>query len=156
MYQRANALMRSPKAKAFDLSQVPAATRAAYGNTSFGEFLLIARRLVEAGVKYVEVVLDSWDTHTDNFKTTQEPVQPGGPGDDGADQRPADSGRLDSTLVICMGEFGRSPGLGEGGGDGRGHYAKAWTTVLAGAGLKTGQVVGRTDAPGGAVTDRSH
>jgi len=63
-------------------------------------------------------------------------------------------GRLDSTLVVWMGEFGRTPTLGEGRGDGRGHYAKAWTTVLAGAGLRTGQVIGRTDDQGGTVVDR--
>lgn len=154
MYQRANALMRSPKAKAFDLGQEPASARAAYGNSRFGDCCLIARRLVEAGVKFVEIDLGSWDTHTNNLKTHKDLCGQVDPAMTALINDLRDRGRLDSTLVIWMGEFGRTPRLGEGAGDGRGHYAKAWTSVLAGASLRTGQVVGRTDDQGGAVVDR--
>lgn len=154
MYQRASALMRSPNAKAFDLSQEPAAAREAYGSSSFGNSCLIARRLVEAGVKYVEIDLGSWDTHTNNLKTHKELCAQVDPAMTALLNDLRDRGRLDSTLVIWMGEFGRTPTLAEGNGDGRGHYARGWTTVLAGAGLNTGQVVGGTDDQGGTVVDR--
>lgn len=154
MYQRANALMRSSKAKAFDLSQESDASRAAYGDSSFGKSCLVARRLVEAGVKYVEIDLGSWDTHTENLKTHKELCAQVDPAMTALINDLRERGRLDSTLVVWMGEFGRTPTLGEGRGDGRGHYAKAWTTVLAGAGLRTGQVIGRTDDQGGTVVDR--
>lgn len=154
MYERAFALMRSPKAKAFDLSQEPDTARAAYGGSPFGDGCLLARRLVEAGVKFVEVVLDGWDTHTDNLKMVKSLSGQVDPAMTALINDLRDRGRLDSTLVIWMGEFGRSPGLGEGNGDGRGHYAKAWTTVLAGGGIKASQVVGKTDTMGGTVVDR--
>lgn len=151
MYQRAAALMHSPKVAAFDLSQEPAKAREAYGSSAFGDGCLLARRLVESGVKFVEVVLDGWDTHTDNLAKTRELSQQLDPAMAALIADLKDRGRLDSTLVVCMGEFGRSPG--HEGVDGRGHYAKAWSTVLAGGGLKTGQVVGRTDDLGATVVD---
>jgi hypothetical protein len=152
MYRRAAALMRSPKVSAFDLSQEPASSRAAYGGTSFGDGCLLARRLVESGVRFVEVVLDGWDTHQDNSTKVKELSGQLDLAMTALLNELHDRGRLDSTLVVCMGEFGRSPRLESG--DGRGHYAKAWTSVLAGGGLKTGQVIGRTDNEGGTVTDR--
>ncbi len=152
MYQRAVSLMRSPAVKAFDLSAEPAALRETYGSTAFGDGCLLARRLVEAGVKFVEVVLDGWDTHTENSTMVKGLSEQVDPAMSALINDLRDRGRLDSTLVIWMGEFGRSPGLQ--GIDGRGHYAKAWSTVFAGGGLKTGQVVGRTDADGATVTDR--
>ena len=96
-------------------------------------------------MKYVEVDLGSWDTHTENFKTHKELCGQVDPAMTALINDLRDRGLLDSTLVIWMGEFGRTPTSREGSGDGRGHYAKAWTTVLAGGGLRTGQVVGRTD-----------
>lgn len=147
-YQRALALMRSNKTKAFDLNHEPASMRDAYGKGRFGQGCLLARRLVEAGVPFVEVSLGGWDTHSNadgRVKTLSEQLDPGMAtliGD--LKQR----GLLDSTLVICMGEFGRSPGNGSA------HFAKAWTAVLAGGGLKTGQVIGSTGAKGGEVEKR--
>src|SRR5262249_37322665 len=132
----------------FALSEEPAASRAAYGDSKFGQGCLLARRLVEAGLPFVEVVLPGWDTHNNTpqrIRTLSQQL-------DGpmatllADLK--DRGVLESTFVIWMGEFGRSPGHGKN------HYARAWTTVLAGAGLKVGQVVGGTDARGADVRDR--
>lgn len=146
-YQRALALMRSNKTKAFDLNNEPTSVRDAYGKSRFGQGCLLARRLVEAGVAFVEVSLGSWDTHNNadgRVKALSEQLDPGMAtliGD------LKERGLLDSTLVICMGEFGRSPGNGSA------HYAKAWTAVLAGGGIKGGQVVGST-GPKGAEADK--
>jgi hypothetical protein len=144
-FKRAVQLMNSPATKAFELANEPAKYRDAYGSSRFGQGCLLARRLVEAGVSFVEVALPGWDTHNNTpqrIKTLSEQLD--GPmatliGD------LKERGRLQDTLVIWMGEFGRSPGHGKN------HYARAWTTVLAGAGLKVGQVVGHTDAKGNDV-----
>jgi hypothetical protein len=149
-YDAAHKLMHSAKAKAFDLSAEPASVRSAYGSDKFGEGCLLARRLVEAGVPFVEVNLANWDTHRDNFprvKSLSTVL------DQGMSALLADlksRGMLDDTLVICMGEFGRTPHLT---GNGRGHWPRAWSSVLAGGGIKSGQVIGRTDKTGGDVDD---
>jgi hypothetical protein len=151
-YKRAAALMHSEKAKAFDISQEPASVRDAYGSSKFGQGCLLARRLVEAGVSFVEVQLGGWDTHRDNAKRIKGLC---GDVDPGMGTLIADlkqRGMLDSTLVIWMGEFGRTPHTGKQGG--RDHYPRAWTSVLAGGGIKTGQAVGRTDKEGGSVEER--
>jgi hypothetical protein len=146
--QKALQLMHSDKTQAFELSREKDAVRDAYGRNRFGQGCLLARRLVEVGVPFVEVVLPGWDTHqnaTQRVKTLSQQLDPAFAALI-ADLK--DRGLLDTTLVIWMGEFGRAPKTGSQ------HYARAWTTVLAGAGLKTGQVVGATDAKGADVTDR--
>jgi uncharacterized protein (DUF1501 family) len=151
-YQRAAALMHSPKAKAFDLSEESTSAKEMYGKTKFGEACLLARRLVEEGVSFVEVPLNGWDTHRDNTNKVKQLC--------GEIDKPMAAlisdlkqrGLLDTTLVIWMGDFGRTPHVGKQGG--RDHYPKAWTTLLAGAGIKVGQAVGRTDKEGGAVEDK--
>lgn len=152
---RAVRLMNSPQQQAFDLSQEPAAIRDRYGRGSFGQGCLTARRLVEAGVRFVEVISGDgvgWDTHRDNFPRTRALSAEVDAGMaalmDDLEQR----GRLDTTLVIWMGEFGRTPQLTSGGG--RNHWARAWSTVLAGGGVRGGQVVGRTDRHAAEVLDR--
>jgi len=146
---RAVQLMHSTKTKAFELGNEPAASREAYGQGKFAQGCLLARRLVEAGVAFVEVSLGGWDTHNNTparIKTLSSQLD-----------TPfahllkdlKERGLLDTTLVIWMGEFGRSPGSGQN------HYARAWTSVLAGAGLRTGQVIGRTGAKGNDVEDHS-
>jgi uncharacterized protein (DUF1501 family) len=150
---RALRLMRSDKAKAFDLSAESAAARAAYGDHPFGRGCLLARRLVEAGVRFVEVYLASWDGHFKNEADLARGLM--SPLDVGMAALLGDlkeRGLLGSTLVIWMGEFGRTPRVNDRGG--RDHYSRAWTTLLAGGGIKGGQVVGRTDAEGAAVADR--
>ena len=154
-YQRAVTLMQSKEAKAFDLSRESAATREAYGATKFGEGCLLARRLVETGVSFVEVGLGGWDTHQDNFDRvkrlsgTVDPAMSALIGD------LKERGLLDTTLVIWMGEFGRTPKINSRGAKpGRDHYPRAWTSALFGGGVKGGQVVGKTDAEGAAVVER--
>ncbi|HJZ91167.1 MAG TPA: DUF1501 domain-containing protein [Gemmataceae bacterium] len=153
MASRAVRLIRSEKAKAFDLSQEAAAARAAYGDTGFGRGCLLARRLVEAGVPFVEVYLQNWDTHekpvAEAAKGLMEQVDRG-MGTLLRDLK--DRGLLESTLVVWMGEFGRTPQVNRNGG--RDHFSRAWSTALAGAGIRGGQVVGKTDDRGSAVTDR--
>jgi hypothetical protein len=152
LYDRAAKMIQSAEMKAFDLSQEPESTREAYGGTQFGAGCLLARRLIESGVTFVEVTSNGWDTHNDNFtrvKTLAEQV----------DQPFAqlirdlkDRGMLDRTLVVWMGEFGRTPNINPRGG--RDHYPRAFNVVLSGGGVRGGQVIGETDAAGAAVESR--
>lgn len=149
--QRAISLMHSTKTKAFDLSREPAGVRRAYGENGFGQGCLMARRLVEAGVPFVEVrhqLNGGWDVHKDTVNRTKKLSQTLDPGMATliSDLRRRDM--LDSTLVVWMGEFGRQPSNSSG------HFARAWTTVLAGGGLNHGQVIGNTGRTGGGVEDR--
>jgi Protein of unknown function (DUF1501) len=154
-YQAAQRLMRSSKLKAFDLKNEPDKARAAYGDAPFGKGCLLARRLVEVGVPFVGVSLGDFDTHNNNWKRLR-PLLP--VVDQGMSALLTDlteRGLLDSTLVICMGEFGRDPKINSKKADnGREHYARAWTAVVGGGGLKTGQVVGRTSKTGQEVEER--
>src|SRR5262249_4035129 len=125
--------------------QEPDSLRSAYGRGTFGSGCLLARRLVETGVPFVEVSLNGWDTHQGAAQPVQRLSQQLDPAMGTLIKDLKDRGLLDTTLVIWMGEFGRSPGRGTN------HYARAWSTVLAGGGIKTGQVVGKTDARGGTV-----
>jgi hypothetical protein len=173
---RAVRLMNSQQKQAFDLSREPDKIREMYGPPpatpatrnmggkmsggsgerpgSFGQGCLMARRLVEAGVPFVEVVMGDgvgWDTHRDNFPRVR------------ALSLECDAamaalitdlkirGLLDSTLIVWMGEFGRTP---QCTGGGRNHWSRAWSTVLIGGGIRGGQVVGRTDRDGATVVDR--
>ena len=152
-HQRALTLMRSQAARAFDLEQEPARLRDRYGRNLFGQGCLLARRLVERGVPFVEVSLASlgnialgWDTHINNFDTVRRLSEVLDPAWATLMEDLRSRGMLDSTLVVWMGEFGRTPRINPQGG--RDHWANAWTTVLAGGGLRTGQVVGQTSADG--------
>src|SRR5262249_38409383 len=151
-------LMRSNKARAFDLSQEPASVRDTYGDCSFGQGCLLARRLVEAGVPFVEVyhapTAGGWDSHTGmrhtEVKTLAMPQLDRGMS---ALIRDLESrGLLKDTLVVWMGEFGRTPKVKKDGG--RDHYARAWTTVLLGGGVPGGAIIGRTDKQGATVEER--
>jgi hypothetical protein len=158
-YDRAVRLMRTAGGSAFDLEQEPAAVRDAYGRSLFGQGCLLARRLVERGVPFVEVSLGGipnvpigWDTHQNNFdavRNLSEVLDPAwGSLMADLDQR----GLLDTTLIVWMGEFGRTPKIN--GARGRDHYPNAWSTVLAGGGIKGGQAVGKTSADGTKVEER--
>ena len=154
--ERAVRMMRSRLLSAFDLGEEPARVRQAYGESPFGKACLTARRLVESGVPLVEINSSGWDHHGDIYASGRKGIaQLAGPVDAGmaaliADL--ADRGLLSGTLVIWMGEFGRTPRLN--GQTGRDHYAKAWSLAMAGGGIRGGQVVGRTDATGATVEDR--
>jgi hypothetical protein len=154
-YQRAVALMKSKEAKAFDITQEPASVRKAYGEGRFGDGCLLARRLIEAGVSFVEVSLGGWDTHQNNFDRVKALSQQVDPAMSALVRDLKERGLLDSTLIIWMGEFGRTPRINaRGARPGRDHYPRAWTTVLAGGGIKGGQVVGKTDQEGATVIER--
>lgn len=153
-YQRAVEMIRSQEAQAFDLSKESSETKAKYGSGRFAQGCLLARRLVEAGVAFVEVNLGGWDTHENNFERVKNLS--------GQIDKPMaalladlkDRGLLDSTLVIWMGDFGRTPKINaRGEKPGRDHYPRAWTSLMAGAGLKGGRVIGKTDEKGGTVIE---
>ena len=153
--ERGVRLMNAQQKRAFDLSQESDALRDRYGRGSFGQGCLMARRLVETGVSFVEVLMGegvAWDTHRDNFPRTRALSAEVDAGMAALLDDLHERGRLDSTLVIWMGEFGRSPQITSGGG--RNHWARAWSSVLAGGGIRGGQVVGRTDRDAAEVSDR--
>ena len=154
-YQRAVTLMRSKEAKAFDIGSEPLAVRRAYGENRFGEGCLLARRLIETGVPFVEVNLGGWDTHQDNFDRVKRLSSQVDPAMSQLVLDLKDRGRLDDTLVVWMGDFGRTPRINKRGAKpGRDHYPRAWSSLLAGGGIKGGQVVGKTDKEGAAVLER--
>lgn len=152
LYSSAANLVRSPRLRAFDLSQETAATKARYGSSPFGQGCLLARRLVEAGVTFVEVESNGWDTHLDNFNRTKSLSETVDPGFAALLQDLRDRGRLDRTLVIWMGEFGRTSRINPN--TGRDHYPRAFSLALAGGGVKGGQVIGSTNDAGNDVTNR--
>lgn len=152
VYRQAAKMITSPQMEAFDLAQEPAKMQEMYGDTPFGKGCLLARRLVEAGVTFVEVNLGNWDTHQDNAERTKtlcgQLDTPYAALIEDLSQR----GLLDKTLVIWMGEFGRTPRINPRGG--RDHYPRAFNVVLSGGGIRGGQVIGRTDDGGTSVEDR--
>lgn len=149
---RAGRLIHSPSMAAFDVDREDAAARALYGEGDFATGCLLARRLVEHGVSFVEVVCDGWDTHQENAERTTRLA--------GRVDRPmaalvrdlGDRGLLDDTLVVWMGEFGRTPQINPRGG--RDHFPRSFNALLAGGGVRGGRVIGRTDDRGIDVTDR--
>jgi hypothetical protein len=154
-YRRAVQLMSSREAKAFDLSLEPSSSRSAYGDGRFAEGCLLARRLIEVEVPFVEVNLGGWDTHQNNFDRVKQLSSQVDPAISALVTDLKDRGLLDSTLVIWMGEFGRTPKINSRGAKpGRDHYPRAWSTVLVGGGIKGGQAVGRTDKEGAVVEER--
>jgi uncharacterized protein (DUF1501 family) len=151
-YRKAQRMIDTEAKGGFRLDEESAALRDKYGRTRFGQGCLLARRLIERGVSFVEVGLEGWDTHADNFnqvKTLSETLDPGF-STLLADLK--DRGMLKDTLVVWMGEFGRTPKINPQGG--RDHFPVAWSTVMSGAGVKGGRVVGKTDKDGMTVADR--
>jgi hypothetical protein len=154
-YARAVRLMQSKEAKAFDLSAEPESARKAYGTGRFADSCVLARRLIETGVPFVEVTLGGWDTHQNNFARVKQLSEQVDPAMSALVNDLKDRGLLDTTLVIWMGEFGRTPKINARGAQpGRDHYPKAWSSVMFGGGIKAGQVIGKTDAEGATVTER--
>jgi hypothetical protein len=146
VYAKAMRLMHSPHVSAFDLSSEPAALKAAYGDSDFGRGCLTARRLVEAGVKFVEVVLDGWDTHQNNFERVKDLSAQLDPGMATLLKDLAQRQLLGSTLVVCVGDFGRTPKIN--GNEGRDHFPQSSFAVLAGGGVRGGVLRGETNADG--------
>ncbi|MBB5034293.1 DUF1501 domain-containing protein [Prosthecobacter vanneervenii] len=151
-YDETVKLMKSEDLKAFDLSQEPSTVREKFGRNNFGQGALLARRLVQAGVRFVEVQSGGWDMHNNIdqalgttaatmdsvFAALIEDLQ--------------SNGLLESTMVVMGSEFGRTPDINEN--DGRDHYPLAYSTVFAGGGVKGGFVYGSTDKDGRRVTDK--
>jgi uncharacterized protein (DUF1501 family) len=143
-------LMTSDQMKAFRVREEPEAVKAKYGNNGFGQGCLLARRLVEAGVAFVEVDLGGWDNHANIFNILQNQRLPQ------MDQAMAalvedldQRGLLQDTAIMWMGEFGRTPRIN--GDTGRDHFARAWSVVVGGAGMKGGIAVGKTNEDGTSV-----
>lgn len=156
-YRKALQLLHSDKMKAFDLERETPEVRDGYGAAQYGKSLLLARRLVEAGVPFVEVTLDGWDDHGGADKNIARRAKYLDPATAFLLHDLKRRGLLEDTLVVFMSEFGRTPQLRDSGYNqtlGAGHYANAWTTWLAGGGVQGGRVIGRVDAKGGEVTDR--
>jgi uncharacterized protein (DUF1501 family) len=134
------------------LNKEKEAARDRYGKTPFGQGCLLARRLVETGVTFVEVGHGGWDTHDDNFNRVAKLAADVDRGMSALISDLKERGMLDKTLVIWMGEFGRTPKINPR--TGRDHYPRAFNALLAGGGIKGGQVIGSTDKLGQAVADR--
>jgi hypothetical protein len=152
LYGQTARMVLSPRVKAFDLDAEPEKVRAGYGRSAFGQGCLMARRLVEAGVTFVEVQSSGWDTHSNELAALKTLIPPV---DQGMAALVADlrlRGLLDSTLVIWMGEFGRMPRINLTAG--RDHFPAAFNLALAGCGVKGGQVIGATDKLGTEVAER--
>lgn len=157
IYDQAMRMVQTRGEGAFRLDEEPAELRDAYGRSRFGQGCLLARRLVERGVSCVEVTLDaagsgSWDSHQDNFRTVQSICQVLDPAWSTLLTDLRERGLLDSTLVVWMGEFGRTPRINPN--NGRDHFPDAWSVALAGGGIAAGQVIGSTTADGMSVKDR--
>jgi hypothetical protein len=157
-YQQANELMRSREAQAaFRIADEPPKVRDRYGRNGFGQRLLLARRLVEAGVPFVTINDGGWDHHSDLFDALRKRLP-------NWDQSVAalitdldERGLLDSTLVVALGEFGRTPKISTLAGQskpGRDHWANAMSVLFAGGGTPGGQVIGATDRKGFAAVER--
>ncbi len=157
-YRKAIELMHTDKTRAFQYKDEPKSIQERYGNSGFGTQCLQARRLVEAGVAFVEVNWGGWDHHGGAAEPVKKRSRELDQGFSALIEDLKQRGLLETTLVVWMGEFGRGPLAKIGGGNnqhkGSGHYAKCWTTVLAGAGLKTGQVIGTTTPDCVDVKDR--
>jgi uncharacterized protein (DUF1501 family) len=152
LYGQTAHLVLSPRVKAFDLDSEPVTVRDNYGRSPFGQGCLMARRLIEAGVTFVEVQSSGWDTHGNELQSLKKLIPP-------VDQATAAlladlrlRGLLENTLVIWMGEFGRTPRVNLTAG--RDHYPQAFNVALSGCGVKGGRVVGATDKLGTEVAER--
>lgn len=146
IYKKADELINSPNIKAFELDEEPDAIRQAYGMNRFGQGCLMARRLIESGVKFVEITLDGWDTHENNFERTKELLNVVDPAFAMLIKDLSERDLLDETIVLWLGEFGRTPKINEN--DGRDHHPNGWSAVIAGGGTRGGQVIGSTNEDG--------
>jgi hypothetical protein len=159
-YDRAVRLMKTEASKAFNLDEEKKETRDRYGRNLFGQGCLLARRLVERGVPFVEVTHGGavagsfgWDTHQNNYEAVKALCGILDPGWGALMSDLKERGLLDSTLIVWMGEFGRTPRIASGR-NGRDHWPNSWSTVLAGGGIKGGQAVGKTSADGMEIKER--
>jgi hypothetical protein len=151
-YEKADRLMHTPLLEAFDLSKEKPELVKSYGEEKFGRSCLLARRLVERGVAFIEIGLGGWDTHQDNFTKVATNCKQLDPGLGTLIRDLHEKRMLDKTLIVCMGEFGRTPKINAN--NGRDHYPRAWSAMLAGGGIQGGRVIGATDKDGVEVKER--
>ncbi len=156
-YEQAFRMVETRGEGAFNLEEEPTELRDRYGRSRFGQGCLLARRLVERGVSFVEVTLDAagdatWDSHTKNFSAVKTLCDVLDPAWSTLLADLKDRGLLDSTLVVWMGEFGRTPIINSNAG--RDHFPDAWSVALAGANIKGGQAIGATNEGGTEVSER--
>ncbi len=144
--ERALTMMTTEQLKAFDLRQEPFAVRQAYGETRFGQGCLMARRLVETGVKAIQVTLNGFDTHANNFEGHQTQAAQLDPALATLISDLKQRDLLQSTIVLCMGEFGRTPNINAL--DGRDHWPTGFSALVGGGGLRSGVLIGATDPSG--------
>jgi hypothetical protein len=142
-------LLTSEQMQAFKVRSEPQEMIEKYGDNNFGRGCLMARRLVEVGVPFVEVNSGGWDLHRDCFTSLERKLPELDKAFAALIEDLQQRGLLESTVVMCMGEFGRTPRIN--GDTGRDHYARAWSVVLGGAGIKGGRAIGKTSADGTAV-----
>jgi hypothetical protein len=152
LYDQTARMVLSPRTGAFRLDREPDKVRDLYGRSAFGQGCLMARRLVEAGVTFVEVQSNGWDTHEKELPALKKLIPPVDQGTAALLTDLKARGLLDRTLVIWMGEFGRMPRINVTAG--RDHYPQAFNVALAGAGVRGGRVVGATDKEGVEVVER--
>jgi hypothetical protein len=145
-------LMRSPALKAFELDKVPTTTLNRYGDTAFGRGALVAKQLVETGVRFVQVNRGGFDTHRDNFPAMRNHGEVMDPALASLIEDLAESGMLEKTLVVMLSEFGRTPRINMDAG--RDHYPTVFSGFMAGGGTKGGQVIGASDENGEQPLDR--
>lgn len=146
--------MTSDQLTAFDVASEPEAIRTRYGTDRFGQGCLLARRLVEAGVPFVEVDFGGWDHHQNIFSTLETKLPSLDRGFSALVEDLASRGLLESTAIIWMGEFGRTPSINAN--TGRDHWARAWSVVVGGAGFEGGRVIGSTSDDGTLVTSEPY
>jgi hypothetical protein len=151
LYNKTRRMVLSENLKAFEFANESDETKQLYGDSPFGKGCLLARRLVEAGVRFIEVRSNGWDTHQDNFKTVTKLAGPVDRGMAGLITDLKQRGLLDSTLVVWMGEFGRTPKINPR--TGRDHFPRAFNALMAGGGVRGGQVYGASSADGQQVKD---
>ena len=156
LYSKASKLVLSPEVKRFQFDDESPTTRDRYGSSEFGKGCLLARRMVESGVPFIEVSSrgapeagGNWDTHQDVFSRTASLIQATDPGMAALISDLKERGLLDRTLVVWMGEFGRTPRINPRGG--RDHYPRVFNAAMAGCGIKGGQVIGASTKDGSAI-----
>ena len=152
VFDSANELMK--RADIFDTTKLPTKDLDRYGRTEIGQHMLVARNMLEAGVRFVKVGSYGWDSHGDNFNASASLVPKFDRAFAAIVEDLAASGLLEHTLVIAMSEFGRTPRIN--GHVGRDHWPEAWSIAMAGCGLKAGAVVGATNDKGTDVKDKGH
>lgn len=150
--QAALRFMKSPALAAFDLNKEPAAVRAAYGDSAFGKGCLLARRLVDQGVRFVQVTTGGFDTHYQNFNALRRLAPTVDQAVAALVSDLAASGKLQRTMILTLSEFGRSPKINDNAG--REHHPHAFSSFMAGGGIKPGTLIGASDADGHEVAER--